>query len=260
MNAPVSFIGSGNLAWHLAPALDNAGYTVREVYSRNPRNAELLVERLYEADVKATLDFSTSVSKYFILAVSDEALEEVVREIILPEEATLIHTSGAHPLSRLGYAATSNIAVLYPLQVFTKASKIDFSDVPLFIETEIREVEGEVLKLSRAISKQVLPVTAQQRKALQVAAVMAAGFTNHMLRMAKKICEEKTLDFNLLSPIIAETLNNSLSMGPEGMQVGPAYTGDFQTLDKHMEFLQHDERLAEVYRVISQHIIDEHAE
>ena len=24
----VSFIGSGNLAWHLAPALDNAGFVV----------------------------------------------------------------------------------------------------------------------------------------------------------------------------------------------------------------------------------------
>ncbi len=36
----VSFVGSGNLAWHLAPALDNAGYVVREVYSRNPKNAK----------------------------------------------------------------------------------------------------------------------------------------------------------------------------------------------------------------------------
>ena len=31
----VSFIGAGNLAWHLAPALDNAGYVVKEVYSRD---------------------------------------------------------------------------------------------------------------------------------------------------------------------------------------------------------------------------------
>lgn len=260
MTATVSFVGSGNIAWHLAPALDNAGYTVREVYSRNPRHAELLVERLYEAEVKATLDFSTSLSKYFILAVPDEALEDVVREIILPEEATLIHTSGMQPLSKLGYAATPNIAVLFPLQIFTKTSRIDFRDVPLFIEAAISEVESEVLKLGRAISKQVHPVTAQQRKTLQVAAVIAAGFTNHMLRIAKNICEDHNLNFELLNPIIAETLNKSLSSGPEVMRVGPAYTGDFESLDKHMEFLQHNERLAELYRVISQHIIDEHAE
>ncbi len=63
----VSFIGSGNLAWHLAPALDNMGYVVREVYSQNPNQAEALTERLYQAEVKATLDFSTSDSKVFLL-------------------------------------------------------------------------------------------------------------------------------------------------------------------------------------------------
>jgi len=260
MNAPVSIVGSGNVAWHLAPALDNAGYTVAEVYSRNPKHAELLVERLYEAAVKATLDFSTSPSRIFILALPDDALEEVVREIILPEEAILIHTSGGQPISKLGYAATPNIGVLYPLQIFSKSSKIEFKDVPLFIETELREVESVLVKLGRAISNTVYPVTAQQRKALQVAAVIAAGFTNHMLRISKTISEENTLDFKFLSPIIAETLNNSLSKGPEFMKVGPAYSGDFEMLDKHMEFLRHDERLAEVYRVISQHIIDENFE
>ena len=45
----VSFIGSGNLAWHLAPALDNVGFVIKEIYSRNPRHAEQLTSRLYQA-------------------------------------------------------------------------------------------------------------------------------------------------------------------------------------------------------------------
>lgn len=59
----VSIIGSGNLAWHLAPALDNAGYVVKEVYSRNARHAEKLTSRLYQAEVKTSLDFSDSASR-----------------------------------------------------------------------------------------------------------------------------------------------------------------------------------------------------
>ena len=47
-------IGAGNLAWHLAPALDNAGFVIKEVYSRNPKHAEVLTERLYQAEVKAS--------------------------------------------------------------------------------------------------------------------------------------------------------------------------------------------------------------
>jgi hypothetical protein len=33
-----------------------------------------------------------------------------------------------------------------------------------------------------------------------------------------------------------------------------------EILDRHMEFLQKDETLAEIYRIISQHIIDTHLE
>ena len=141
MSSSVSFAGSGNLAWHLAPALDNAGYSVREVYSRNPAHAAALVERLYEAEVKATLDFSTSDSRIFIIAVSDDAIEEVAREIILPDDAILVHTSGSQPLSKLGYAATPDIGVFYPLQTFSKARKLEFKDVPIFIESESEAVE-----------------------------------------------------------------------------------------------------------------------
>ncbi|MEQ9414937.1 MAG: NAD(P)-binding domain-containing protein, partial [Cyclobacteriaceae bacterium] len=85
----ISFIGSGNLAWHLAPALDNIGYSVKEVYSRNPKNAQQLTGRLYQAEVKATLDFSTSPSEVFIIAVADDAIQAIAKDIILPEDAIL---------------------------------------------------------------------------------------------------------------------------------------------------------------------------
>ena len=56
MKYRVSFIGAGNLAWHLAPTLDNAGFVVGEVYSRDPKKAKALVERLYQAEMKKNLE------------------------------------------------------------------------------------------------------------------------------------------------------------------------------------------------------------
>ena len=257
MSKTISFAGSGNLAWHLAPALDNAGYAVREVYSRNPAHAEKLVERLYEAEVKASLDFSTSNSEIFILAVADEALDDVVREIILPEEAILIHTSGSQPLSRLSYAATPYTGVFYPLQIFDKRRSIDFRDVPVFIETERDEVEEELLGMGKAISRIVKSVDARERKALHVASVFASQFISHMLDCARKISEQHELSFEWLTPLIAESVNRNLAIGIESVQGGPANLADFETLDQHMDFLKSDARLAELYRAVSQHIIDE---
>jgi predicted short-subunit dehydrogenase-like oxidoreductase (DUF2520 family) len=255
-NTYVSFIGSGNLAWHLAPALDNSDFPVQEVYSRNPAHAALLVERLYEADVKASLDFSTSTSRIFIIATTDEAIEEVVQEIILPEDAVLVHTSGSQPLTILGYAATQNLGVFYPLQTFSKDKKVDFKEVPIFIESSNPATDKVLRAIGKELSENVISINSFERKALHVAAVFASNFTNHMLLVAQDIMKENSLSYDYLKPLIAEMINKSLSIGPENAQTGPARRGDLQILDKHVEFLQDNLPAAELYKIISQHIID----
>jgi predicted short-subunit dehydrogenase-like oxidoreductase (DUF2520 family) len=252
----VSFIGSGNLAWHLAPALDNSDFPVQEVYSRNPAHAALLVERLYQADVKASLDFSTSTSRIFIIATLDEAIEEIVQEIILPEEAILIHTSGSQPITVLGYAATQHLGVFYPLQTFSKDKKIEFKEIPIFIESADPTTEKILRAMGDSLSGNVIPITSFDRKALHVAAVFASNFTNHMLLIAQDIMIENKLSYDWLKPLIAEMINKSLSIGPENAQTGPARRGDLEILDKHTEFLQENPSNAELYRIISQHILD----
>jgi predicted short-subunit dehydrogenase-like oxidoreductase (DUF2520 family) len=252
----VSFIGSGNLAWHLAPALDNAGLIVREVYSRNPKHAEALTERLYQAEVKATLDFSTSDSAIFIICISDDAIQAVATEIILPDDAILIHTSGSQSLDILQYAAIGNTGVLYPLQTFSKNKRVDFKTIPIFIESNNEETEKVMMTLAKTISHQVKKILSEERKALHVAAVFASNFSNHMLVLSKEILEKNSLSFDLLKPLISETINKSLAIGPENAQTGPAFRGDMEILDRHLEFLQEDEAVAEMYKIISQNIID----
>ena len=256
----ISIIGSGNLAWHLAPALDNIGYSVKEVYSRNPKNAKQLTERLYQAEVKTTLDFSTSPSDVFIIAVTDDAIRPIAQDIVLPDDAILVHTSGSQPLSVLGYAATPNIGVFYPLQTFSKTKKIDFKNIPIFIETETEEAETIIMRMAKQISNDVKKISSKERKALHVAAVFASNFANHMLTISKDLLQQNKLSFDLLKPLISETLNKGLSIGPENSQTGPAKRGDFEILDKHIEFLQHDESLAKIYKLVSQHIIDRYDE
>lgn len=256
----ISFIGSGNLAWHLAPALDNAGFVVKEVYSRNTRHAESLTGRLYQAEVKASLDFSTSPSSIFIVAVNDESISEIAREIILPEEAVLAHTSGSVPLTDLQFAATPNIGVFYPLQTFTKNKKIDFKQTPIFIESINDETEIILTTLAKAISSQVRKIASEERKALHVAAVFASNFTNHMLTLSQEIMQKNGLDYGWLKPLISETINKSLQLGPEEAQTGPAKRGDLEILEGHLAFLQDDPSAAEIYKIVSQHIVDKYCE
>jgi predicted short-subunit dehydrogenase-like oxidoreductase (DUF2520 family) len=255
----ISFIGAGNLAWHLAPALDNAGFIVAEVYSRNRSHALALTERLYQAEQKATLDFSNSQSTVFFIASSDDALEEIAQEIILPDEAILVHTSGSQPLSILQFAATPNTGVFYPLQTFTKAKKMDFSTVPIFIESNTQYAQQLLTTLAKAISKKVESITSTERKALHVAAVVASNFTNHMLSLSQSILQQNSMSFDLLKPLIVETINKALEIGPANSQTGPAIRGDSNIISNHIEFLMEDEKLAELYQLISNSIANYHS-
>lgn len=252
----VSFIGSGNLAWHLAPALDNLGFVVKEVFSARPKNAAALTERLYQAEVKSSLDFSDSPSDTFFICVSDEAISDVAKEIVLPENATLVHTSGSQPLSLLKFAAAANSGVFYPLQTFTKTRSIDFKNVPVFIEASDSSAEKKLTSMAKALTTKFKKITSEERKGLHVAAVFASNFPNHLLRISKMLMDERGLNFEWLKPVILETINKALAVGPEYSQTGPAVRGDLEILDQHMKYLKSDEAIAHIYEIISQDIID----
>ena len=110
--------------------------------------------------------------------------------------------------------------------------------------------------MAKAVSRKVFRISSGERRALHVAAVFASNFTNHMLTISKTIMSGHNLEYEFLRPLISETINKSLSFGPEAAQTGPARRGDLEILDSHMEFLKEDEELSEIYRVISQHIVD----
>jgi predicted short-subunit dehydrogenase-like oxidoreductase (DUF2520 family) len=254
----VSFIGSGNLAWHLAPALDNLGYIVKEVYSRNQKHASLLTQRLYQAEVRTSLDFSSSPSNLFIIATTDEAIPLVAREIVLPENAILVHTSGSQPLSALEFAATDQLGVFYPLQTFTRSAKITFRDVPVFVECVNANAEKVLMTMARTLTSKARKIDSAERKTLHIAAVFASNFSNHMLTIAYDLMKKNKMDFDWLKPLISETFSKAQIMGPPGAQTGPARRGDLLILDDHLAHLQDEADVAKIYEIISQHIIDRH--
>jgi predicted short-subunit dehydrogenase-like oxidoreductase (DUF2520 family) len=255
----LSFVGSGNVGWHLAPALENAGFPVREVYSRQRKHAEKLAARLYEAEVQDHLDFSGSESQVFFLTVSDNAISEVVREIVLPDNALLLHCSGSQALQELEFAATPHTGVVYPFQTFSRGRKMDLSRVPFFIEASDEESLGIIRKLARALSREVTEADSEERLHIHLAGVFASNFTNHMLAVARELLEKQQLSFEVLKPLIAETINKALDMGPALAQTGPARRGDTEILERHVDLLSADERTAAIYRHVSQSILDRYA-
>ncbi len=68
--------------------------------------------------------------------------------------------------------------------------------------------------------------------------------------------KKNNLDFEMLKPLIVETVNKMLDAGAQKSQTGPAVRGDFEIMDSHINFLNDNEKQAEIYQVMSQHIVD----
>lgn len=258
----ISFIGAGNLAWHLAPALENAGHHINEVYSHQLKHARQLVSNLYDAHTHSELNFADSPSQLFVLAIPDDALESVCSQLVLPENAIVVHTSGARPLKSLEnwMAIYSDVpvrtGVFYPLQTFTKGqSFMLFDEIPLCIEATDSTTEDTLVQLGQEMSDTVYLITSEERRTLHVAAVFACNFTNHLLTIAHDLTVRDNLEFDLLRPIITETFRKGLAApDPAVVQTGPARRGDLTTIDTHLTYLSSQPRLAEIYQLLTQSI------
>ena len=258
----LTFIGAGNVAWHLAPALENAGHHVLAVYSRQLTHARQLATLLYDAQPISDLNLADNPSDLFLLAVPDNALPDVCARLVLPEGATLVHTSGGlslEALSRLMQVYSDvpvKTGVFYPLQTFTRGRPLlDFEEIPLCIEADNPGTERQLVAMGQAMSTIVYLISSAERRALHVAAVLACNFSNHLMALAKDITDAEDLDFDLLKPLIRETVRKALDAPhPADVQTGPARRHDTDVISSHLTYLRPQPLVARIYELLTDNI------
>ncbi len=75
-----------------------------------------------------------------------------------------------------------------------------------------------------------------------------------MVHLAQKILEENELDMELLLPILEETFSKIADMSASNAQTGPAFRGDQETMQQHIELLKKHPEWEKLYTFISQDI------
>jgi predicted short-subunit dehydrogenase-like oxidoreductase (DUF2520 family) len=251
----IVILGSGNIATHLGRAFKMAGQTISQVWSRDITKATALADTLAAEAIDSMFDLDRSAD-LFIIAVNDEAIRKIALEMKLSDQL-LLHTSGSTGLSALEGAST-RIGVFYPLQTFSKIKSIDFRQIPIIIEANVSEVLAIIRAIADRLSEKVIELNSEQRKTLHIGAVFACNFTNHLFGLAQELLEEKGLDYELLKPLIAETLNKIEMNSPVSVQTGPAIREDQATIQAHLELLKDNPDLSELYIKLSQSIVNLH--
>ena len=249
----IIIIGAGNVAWHLSGAIKEPFGQVTAVFSRNSAHACRVAARSTTACPVTDIALLPRDSDVYLIAVPDDAIASVAAKI--PQvRGVVAHTSGTLPIDALKDVACGGYGSFYPLQTFTAGKETDMRSVPFFIEGS-DSLSSEILDTSaRAISDKVYPADSHIRAQIHLAAVFASNFSNGLWGVASDILSQSGLSLDVLAPLLHETLDKAIAIGPDAAQTGPATRGDTQTIRKHLVQLNTPE-LKELYSNLTNLII-----
>lgn len=238
-------IGSGNVAYHLAKAFISNAIPLVQIFGRNEQELKTISEEL-------EISFSTknlSDADLYIICVSDHSVENVSR-LITKKNCLVAHTSGSLPIDILkGEYRKSSV---YPLQTFSKAKKMEYRNIPFFIEAENDEDSKVLFDIASSISENVMESTYEKRKYIHLTAVFACNFVNHLFSRAKEISDFQDIPFNYFFPLIDETIQKIHEFEPKSAQTGPAVRNDKRILEMHEQLLKNES--LEIYKTMNHSI------
>ncbi len=277
----ITLVGSGNVATWMAQRLQGSSrFPVTQVYSRKLENARQLAA-LSGAEAIDDIKALNPDNQIFIFALADNAYETILPQLPFRLPAAFL-TSGTVSCQCLKDYADS-YGVIYPLQTFTKSQDMRGMEVPLCLEYQESTHPGvetqppqeptplsvgtppplgsggsyeQMWSLARELSPLCYAVSEAQRARMHLAAVFACNFSNAMYHIAYKLLEEKGLPFEMLLPLLRQTVEKVSKMPPSEAQTGPAARRDFNVMEAHLAELD-DEGLQEIYRMMSEMIIQD---
>jgi predicted short-subunit dehydrogenase-like oxidoreductase (DUF2520 family) len=200
------------------------------------------------------LRFPTSTD-IIIVAVPDHKLKDVLASVSCRTETLIAHTAGSYG-REVFPDYFSHTGVFYPLQTFSINRKVDFQALPILIESSDNQSSDILKSLAESIHGKPFFVNIEQRRMLHVAAVFVNNFVNHMLTQGKEITKKTGLPYDILTPLITETIAKALESGPEFSQTGPAIRNDQNTIEKHLKLLSYSPELQRIYKEISDSILE----
>ena len=246
----LSIIGTGNVAFHLARAFSAAqGVNLQFVAGRDLEKLKTFEE------FSATLNLNKELEKTFysdviLIAVSEASIAAVSQQL-MESKALIVHTSGSTAIQILDQ--NKRCGVLYPLQSFSKEKELVYKEIPFLIEAKLQDDLGVLKLLTESLSANYFTVNSKDRAALHLAAVFSNNFTNHILTEAKQLCNDHNVSFELLKPLMLETVQKAFSIGPENSQTGPAKRKDTPTINKQLSALKSAEQ-KQLYTLLTQAI------
>ncbi len=247
----IVMIGTGNVAVVLAKKLKAAGHAIVQVFGRNHLAAAVLADQ-YGATTCSEWKAITQEADLYIIAVADQALAGNNIHLQLTDQL-VVHTAGAVSIEILKNMSAS-YGVLYPLQTIRKEME-PLPDITFLADANTGIAKEKLFALAKTISQKVIMANDTQRMQYHLCAVMTNNFSNYLYVLAEDYCNKHGLDFSSLLPLIDQTAERLHQSSPRLVQTGPAIRKDMITIQHHLNLLNEDPVLKNLYKIFSDDIL-----
>ena len=241
-------IGTGNMAAFLAMRMQASGHICLGIYGRNKEAAQEL-SREYHIPLLQHISEIHDGADICLLAVSDHSIKEVADKLSL-KTTVLLHHSGSMPMSVLN-SGGKNTAVVWPVYSILKKDLPQHRQFPCLWEAGSDYARRAAREVCTAISSIQYEADSNQRRWLHLTAVLGNNFTNYLLGMCMDICRQQGLPFNLLQPILQQTLDRVNIFNAGEVQTGPARRNDTETMNAHLALMHENPHWQAVYEALS---------
>ena len=249
----LQIIGEGNVAYHLAKGFSLISEIQQiNILSRHRRNKDLFLSISDKVNCLGLEAFDIEIPVTFIV-VSDDAISNIA-EYFRNYNYFILHTSGSTGTAIFKDLGFRNFGSFYPLQTFSLKKEVNWKEIPIFVNSNNDSNDQFIKELALQLSDITQVVSDDQRLNIHIGAVIVNNFVNHLFSLSESWLKKNDLDFNIMMPLIRETINKIESISPAKAQTGPAMRDDKKIIQRHIDALSANPNLQNIYSMISKSI------
>ena len=256
----IAIVGAGNLGSALAFCLWSAGFSVREIVSRegtsSRRRAQTLARKLGACSIAGGKSLSADVAWF---CVPDREIGGCARDLADPTDwrgKIALHSSGALSSDELEAVRRqgAHVASAHPLMTFVPGVIPSLAGVGFAVEGDAAAVRV-ARRLIAAIGGRVFPIRKHDKAAYHAWGTFLSPLLTALLATSESVAAaagvERSEARTRALPITRQTVENYATWGAARGFSGPIVRGDAATVKGHMRVLRKVPGAREVYRALA---------
>jgi predicted short-subunit dehydrogenase-like oxidoreductase (DUF2520 family) len=243
----LTIIGPGRLGSTVGRVLHAAGaVTILDVVGRDPARTDAAV-RFIGAGAPVSGATAPRAADIYMLSVPDDAIEAPCQALAATHDlagAVVFHCSGALGADKLASARAAGavVASVHPVRSFADPAQVaeSFAGTCCGVEGDAAALDI-LLPLFESVGARMIRIDAAHKTLYHAAAVFASNYVVTLIDVAMQAYGaagvSPDLALEMIGPLLRESADNALRLGPAAALTGPVARGDIATVARQQAAL-----------------------